>query len=230
MSLGGIQLLPSFRTQLDPRFVSWYLRSFDNTRMMYGHWPVECKNQDDGHYHRVVGLVDGEPFVWNNTPCDRDLDDHTYGRNTNACALALAGFSGATTSDLGPECAAPAQIDRYVEVVAETACNLRSPVSNFMSHGEAADNVDQAPDPAQRSIAAGVAYSAPWAPDPTPYGPLSTWERWDLHVWIDPVARALFPPKAATIPESAIYMPDYVRGKAVSLIQEMTRQYWAAAS
>jgi len=227
MSFGGMQLLPAFRAALDPRFITWYRGAFNNTRMIYGHWPVECKNQDDGHYHRVVGLVTGQPTVWNNTPCDQDLDDHTYGRNTNSCALALAGFSGATTSDLGPECATPAQIDLYVQVVAETACNLRSPVSNFMSHGEAADDVDQATDPTQRSIAAGVAYPAPWAPDPSPYGPLTTWERWDLHVWIDPVTRALIPPRGGAIPPGAFYLPDYVRGKAAARIQDMTRQYWA---
>lgn len=104
-----------------------------------------------------------------------------------------------------------------MHVVAEAACNLRAPVSNFVSHGEAADNVDQGPHPP---------YDAPWAPDPSPYGPLSTWERWDLHVWIDPTTRALFPPKGAPIPQSALYLPDYIRGAAALLIQDLTRHLW----
>ena len=75
-------------------------------------------------------------------------------------------------------------------------------------------------------MAAGVAYPAPWAPIPDPYGPLSTWERWDLHVWVDPVSRTLYAPKGAPIPSTALYLPDYIRGKAATLIQEMTRAHW----
>lgn len=213
-NFGGMQLLPSFRANLDPRFLKWYLKEFTGDRMIYGHWPVACKWSDDPHYHRVITQSpDGRVKVNNNMICNKDMYEHTYRRNLNSCSVALGGFLGATTSDLGSQCATPEMIDKFVEAVAEICLNYRIPVSNFMSHGEAADNVDQGPNPP---------YDTPYEA----YGPMSTWERWDLHVWIDPTSHQIVPPLGKKIPHNYVYFPDWVRGQAIQRIEDQTEKYW----
>lgn len=219
---GGIQLLAFYKTQLDPKFLNWYKETFTNARMLYGHWPVECIDQDDEHYQKVVGEVGRHPYVWDNNPASVDLHEHTFGRNTNSVAIALAGFTGATTSNLGAQVAVPDEIREYVLEVAKVCINLNSPVANFMSHGEAADNIDQGPHPP---------YNTPLlsGSDALPYGPFAnnkfSWMRWDLHVWIDPSTLKLYPPKG-NIPHGTVYFPDWIRGEAILKIQELTKSKW----
>jgi len=224
MSFGGMQLLPQYRAQLDPRFLHWYfgLGAFTSTRMIYGHWPVECTDVDDDHYNDVVGEVDGHVKEWHNF--ETDPDDATWGRNTNSFAISLAGFADANRYDLGPQCPLPEEIDDFCAETARVCCNHRIPFGNCMSHGEAADNVDQGPNPP---------YPTPGltGDDAASYGPLTTsgphaCERWDLDCFIDPVTRKLYAPQG-NVPDGCLHFPDYWRGMVAALIQQMTRKYWA---
>jgi hypothetical protein len=210
---GGMQVLAQYKSKLSPKFLGWYFKEFTNSRMVYLHWPVECKSADDEHYHWVVVDRGGAANICRNTPLTQDTYDHTWHRNTNACAIALGGFSGATTSDLGSECATPSMVMMLTHAVAEACIQLKAPVGNVLSHGEAADNVDQGPNPP---------YSTPY----DPYGPLSTWERWDLHCWVVPGSNKLYAPKMDK-PKGALWLPDYVRGEAILLIQEETKKAWS---
>ena len=216
---GGMQVLPIYKRGLDPRFLAWYASEFTNKRMVYGHWTAGHRNQAFPEYHRVVteGARD-RPFIVNNVPTYEDLHSHTFGRNTNSCAVALAGFFGAKTDNLGERPVTREQINAFVDAITEICLNHRIPVAQFMSHGEAADNVDQGSNPP---------YDTPClhGPDAKPYGPMTTWERWDLHCWIDQATLALYAPKIAR-PSGAIYWPDWIRGNVILNIQASTRSLW----
>ena len=216
---GGMQILPTYKEKLDPRFLAWYAKEFTNKRMIYGHWTAGRRNQSFPDYHRVV--LEGSrnrPTIVNNTPVSEDLHAHTFGRNTGSCAVALAGFLGAQTNDLGPTPVTKEQINAFVDVVTEICLNQRIPVSQFMTHAEAADNVDQGSNPP---------YDTPSlsGKDAAPYGPMTTWERWDIHAWIHPDTLELYAPLEAH-PPKALLFPDWVRGNAILNIQASTRNYW----
>lgn len=223
---GGMQLLPSYHEKLDPAFLKWYLENFTSTKMGYLHWPVTCTEVDSPEYTDVVGMAAGKARVWYNFPVDEAPSDATFERNSNSFALALDGFAGADTNDLGPNCASPEEIDAFLGVLVDILCNHRIPVSNVETHGEAADNVDQGDTrpgylrPHQSPTDAG--------PDGAPYGPLTTWERWDLECWIDPATRKLWAPKQPC-PAGWLRFADWIRGEAILQIQERTRGHWMPA-
>lgn len=220
---GGLQLLPEYKKKLDPKFLEYYFKNFVNDRMIYGHWSAGPRGVNFTDYHRMVMVRDGNTVSQINENCNVDMHAHTFGRNRNSCAVAIAGFMHATTSDLGDNYATPGQLKRFVKDVSEICCNLRIPIGNFMSHAEAADNIDQGEDPP---------YNTPGmtGPDAAPYGPLSgAWERWDLHVLINKKTLALTPPFGhAHLPaeEGSIPLTDWVRGEAILNIQDMTYKYW----
>lgn len=223
-----MQLKPAYHARLDPKFLAWYLPTFDNTRRHYGHWSVGCYDQDFPEYQEMVedGKTTGfssevhkhddvAHLVRNNSPAE-DTFAHTYHRNTNAWATCFASMSGGSTDDLGPNAPTPDEIDVFVRAMVEDHINLHVPIGNFMGHGEAADNMDF---PTRND---------PAAPH-DPYGPSTTCERWDLGCWIDPQTRALLP-FTRPCPAGWEFLPDYIRGQAIIGIQDATRAKWAAAA
>jgi hypothetical protein len=76
----------------------------------YLHWEVEPWDDADPAYNGVVVLRDGKwQMVLSHDPRDQvaGLNDnapasHTWHRNTGAVGLAIAGMSGASTTDFGP--------------------------------------------------------------------------------------------------------------------------------
>jgi len=220
---GGLQLLPEYKKKCDPKFLKWYLKEFTNNRMIYGHWSAGPRGVNFSDYHKMVLVRDNAVMSLSNESCAVDMYHHTFGRNSGSCAICLAGFHYATTSDLGDEQATPDQLRRFAKDVAEICCNLRIPVGNFMSHAEAADNVDLGPEPPYDTP--GLSGS-----DAAPYGPLSgVWERWDLHVWVNkktlkleaPNGKKVLEPKGDLVP-----LTDWVRGEAILRVQDATYKYW----
>lgn len=220
---GGMQVLPEYKKKLEPKFLQWYLKEFSNDRMIYGHWSAGPRGVNFLDYHGMVLVRDGRAIYVSNENCNVDLHAHTYGRNTNSCSISLGGFQNATTSDLGDQFATPEQLRKFVKEIAGICCNLRIPVGNFMTHAEAADNVDQGPNPP---------YDTPGlsGPDSEAYGPISGhWERWDLHVLVDKKTLKLTPPLGkAHLPvgEKEIPLADWVRGEVFLQVQDMTYKYW----
>lgn len=218
---GGMQLKDKYRDRLDPRFLSYYFKEFANKRMVYLHWTAGRRSTNFTDYHIVVGAsLRGFPEVHENTPSDQYLYAHTYGRNHNSCAISLAGLLDATTNDLGREVPDANQINRFVDVVTNVCLNLRTPVANIMTHAEAADNLDQE-DRRTPSL---------YGDDALPYGPSSTWERWDLHCFIDNQTLRLTPPGDARVlhpkTETSEAFADWIRGQVMLNIQSHTRKYW----
>ena len=115
---------------------------------------------DDYHIN-----IDGEGNIY----IDGELTDyknHTYMRNSKAIGVAIDGWYGATSpNNLGDYPTTPAQIETLAQVVAVLCVNLGLPcdIKHVVTHAEAADNLD-GEYPCE------------------PYGPNSTWERWDLLV------------------------------------------------
>lgn len=215
MSQGGMQLTHDYRVQLDPKFIAWYLREFKNSRMVYIHWSVTGRCSDDAAYHREVQQDEnGRVWTLNNIPCDQDLKAHTYGRNTNSCAICVASMAGGDTNDLGPNAPTPAQLVELIRATSETCRNLRIPVSNVMTHAEAADNVD--------------GYDGY-----DPYGPYTTCERWDFHTMIDVKTMFMKPAFNGGVamhpgdaPDGSLYFADWLRGEAIKRIQDITAHVW----
>ena len=226
MSFGGKQLTPHYHAQLDTSFLDWYLHSFRNTRMAYGHWEVCGLHTVDAAYHQVIDLDGkGRATLVSNTPIHVDLGAHTWERNENSFAIAFAGFDDAQTTGIGRDVATPDMIRLFIHTLAMDLCVLRAPVGNFLTHGEAANNEDQGPHPP---------YLTPGCSgdDALPYGNLvhegpHACERWDLKCRIDPTTLRLYafeqPVPAGIVTED---FGDYIRGQAILLIQEMTRAHW----
>lgn len=218
---GGMQLLPSYKRRLDKRFLLWYAREFRNRRMGYGHWTAGFRTVNERNYHRVILLSvrdrADKAEVCKNEDVRVDLPAHTFGRNTGSWAIALAGMAGSTPFKL-KEVPTPAQCRLFVEETAQICVHLRQPVSQLMCHHEAADNVDQGPDPPYPTP--GV---APHMADP--YGPLSgECLRWDIWVKIDPATLQWFRPWASE--RKLLWFADWWRGETVLRIQELTRHLW----
>lgn len=220
---GGMQVLPEYKKRLDPGFLKYYSNRFTGSRMVYVHWSAGPRGVNFTDYHRMVLVRDGRAISQSNENSNIDLHAHTFGRNTNSCAISLAGFYKATTIDLGTEVATPAQLRKLVKDIVEICLNLDAPVANVMSHAEAADNVDQGPTPP---------YPTPGllGADSEAYGPLSGhWERWDLHVLIDKKTLELHPPLGKKVLEPSgnlIPLMDWVRGEALLNLQDATYKYW----
>lgn len=215
--------MPEYKKRLDPKFLEYYLKEFTNPRMVYMHWSAGPWGVNFSDYHCMVMKRGNAVVVQYNENIKVDKHAHTFGRNTNSCAVALAGFYQATTSDLGEKAATPDQLRKMVQEIATICCELRSPVANVMSHAEAADNVDQGPNPPHPTPGLSGA-------DSEPYGPLSgTWERWDLHCLVTKKTLELHAPMGKAHLEVAadkIPLSDWVRGEAILRIQDMTYKYW----
>lgn len=220
---GGMQLLPEYKKKLEPKFLEFYHKRFNNNRMVYLHWSAGPRGVNFLDYHRMIMMRPGRAVSQVNKDCNIDMYAHTYGRNRNSCAVSLAGFFKATTQDLGEEVATKEQLRLLVAELSEICCNLNIPVSSLMSHAEAADNVDQGPNPP---------YPTPHlsGANAEPYGPLSgKWERWDLHVMIDKKTLELHPPysnKVLRPSGNLVSLMDWVRGETVLRVQDATYKYW----
>lgn len=239
MALGGMQLTKEYKDKVQQTyltFLPWYEKMFRNQRMGYAHWQVSGRCSTDAAYHREIEQSeDGHVWIWNNTPCDQDTNGHTDGRNSNAFAIALAGEGDATTEDLGKNVSTPGQLRALVAAFVEACINNHIPVSQLMTHAEAANNVDF------------PAVDSPGIPAPPSYGPGSTdFERWDLHVMINLLtlemkplfrgATALYPPgrvpvnlargEEFDIPAGWEYFPDWLRGQVILGIAKATESKW----
>ena len=153
----------------------------NSIRRIYGHWTVGHFNQDFPDYNGSVAF-DGKHFhlhiphdprdnaigVNNNTPAS-----HTYQRNTGAFGIATDDMVFATTHDFGAEGVTMLAVEYLCAGIAAVAkkynIDLTGTVQSgpfkgehtFLTHAEAADHP-----------------GAP--PQYQPYGPATTFERWDF--------------------------------------------------
>lgn len=151
--------------------------------------------------------------TFTNAPYDADLPDHTPHRESDSIALAVMCGYAARPNDLGHAEPLPLQVRALAGLIAEACLAVGSPVERFMTHSEAADNLDfpSAED-------AG-------APHP-PYGFRSTREAWDLEAWIESPSLTVFPPLAAARPDWQ-RLGDWLREAALRDLAERTRGDWA---
>ena len=138
---------------------------------VYIHWTAGHYGQTFEDYHILVDY-DGTLYV--------SVDDftthlsHTYMRNSGAIAIsAMCAYQAESTIDLGSEPPTAAQIGSIAQVMAVLSQVLGLPldIKYFMTHAEAADNMDGF-DPG---------YEPNGYPDGK-YGPANSAERWDLWV------------------------------------------------
>lgn len=138
---------------------------------IYYHWTAGHYTQFFADYHLNIGK-DGSVFVSTN-----DLSvkkSHTYCRNSGAIGIAAAcAYNAQSTFDLGPEPPTAVQIEVMAQLTAVLSKALNIPIDNqhFMTHAEAADNMDGC-DPG---------YETNGYPQGK-YGPQHSVERWDLWV------------------------------------------------
>lgn len=132
-------------------------QSCDRDVKIYLHWSAGHYGQFFDDYHINIDK-DGSVYVSTN-----DLAAvlaHTWHRNSGAIGVSLAACYGATTQNWGPEPPTIEQVEAMAQVVCilADALDLTIDSDRIMTHAEAA-NQDG-------------------------YGPLQTWERWDL--WMLP--------------------------------------------
>ncbi|SMD03097.1 N-acetylmuramoyl-L-alanine amidase [Sporomusa malonica] len=138
---------------------------------VYLHWSAGHYDQFFYDYHINIGQ-DGAIFT-----STKDLSEkksHTYYRNNGAIGIAAAcAYNATSCSDLGPEPPTSAQIEAMAQITAALSEALEIPIDteHFMTHAEAADNMDGC-DPG---------YAANGYPQGK-YGPQNSVERWDLWV------------------------------------------------
>ena len=218
------QLLSPYKQALPAKFWLWYEKitatpspgwrpGYNEPPMGFGHWKAGDEFQDDKDYHQMVALDKATklPILYRNTPVSQDISGsdpdtghvyaHTWHRNSNSWAIAFDGFGDAAFDDLGSEVCTPAQIDLFVNTVAENCVNLHQPVGMFWSHGEIADVDGYGCD-----------------------GPNETHERWDLDTDIDPITKKLYPRGRG--PVGSLFFPDYIRGRAVLEFARLTKAKW----
>jgi hypothetical protein len=138
---------------------------------------------DKNGYHL---LVDGKGRLYATTEDLAEGKDHTFGRNGGAVAIALCGLWQASPDRQGLAQGtgypiAAAQVETMARAVCALCGELGLPIDigHVLTHAEAADNLD----------GWRVDYSKlPGGKNGQPlgmYGPLHTWERWDLHKLTD---------------------------------------------
>jgi len=138
---------------------------------VYFHWTAGHYRQVFADYHMSI-IDDGGIYI----PSE-DLTitrNHTYYRNHGSIGIGICACVGAVSNDLGEEPPTDAQIESIAMITAviSEALGTEVTIENYMTHGEAADNLD--------------GYD-PGYPDHTGYegniyGPDSTCERWDLAI------------------------------------------------
>lgn len=153
-----------------------------------------------------------EVQIFESAPWDRDLPAHTRGRDTNSIAIAMMCGHGARPNDLGLVAPLPAQLRAMVRLVAQACIAVRSPVERFLTHSEAADNLDypRTDDPA--------------APAPA-HGFRTTRQACDLEAWIDEESAMLAAP-LQTARKGWRRLGDWLREQVVREIVEQTRNEW----
>lgn len=138
---------------------------------VYLHWTAGHYDQFFDEYHINIGK-NGSVFV-----STQDLSvkkSHTYFRNSGAIGIAAAcAFNAESTDRMGPEPPTDAQIETMAQIVTVLSDALCIPidVQHFMTHAEAADNMDGC-DPG---------YEGNGHPQGR-YGPQNSCERWDFWV------------------------------------------------
>jgi len=142
-----------------------------NIDHVYIHWTAGHYGQQFPDYHILIDK-DGSLYA--------TVDDltthlnHTYMRNTGTVAIgALCAYQAHSTTDLGPEPPTDAQIEAIAQVIAVLSDELELPIDiqHFMTHAEAADNMD----------GLNPGYEPNGYPDGK-YGPANSVERWDFWV------------------------------------------------
>lgn len=158
---------------------------------IYLHWAATGYDWNEpGHYHTVIG---GNGVVHRLTDYHEALHEHTYARNTNAVALAVACMAPihGGTWDLPPT---ESQLEALCKETAKVALGLKFPLNIvklqplIMTHAEAAANRDYPLDLVQDAQGRGESYAQSIGLPHDNYGP-SSWhdgwpggsvERWDL--------------------------------------------------
>ncbi len=138
---------------------------------VYYHWSAGHYDQFFNDYHLNIGK-DGSVFV--STSDLSGKKSHTYCRNSGAIGIAAAcAYNATSTNNLGPEPPTDLQIEAMAQITAvlSKALNIPIDIKHFMTHAEAADNMDGC-DPG---------YEANGYPQGK-YGPQNSVERWDLWV------------------------------------------------
>lgn len=154
--------------------------------------------------------------TFENAQWDQDLPGHTRNRDTNSIAIALMCGAGARPNDLGPVAPLPEQLRELVSLVADACVAVKSPAERFMTHSEAADNLDY---PRTDDLS---------APNP-PYGFRTTCEVWDLEAWIDVETGELAAPLHSPRP-AWTRLGDWLRDHVVRTIVGRTKDAWKTAT
>lgn len=167
-----------------------------------------------GMWHEIEEMKrQAEIQIFDGAPFDQDLSGHTRGRDMGSVALSIMGARGARLNDLGPRAPLPLQLRAMVDLVAQAAFELRTPVERFMTQSEAADNLDLA-DP-----------TAAAAPTPA-HGFSTTREAWGLEAWIDVTTEELAAPLLTARP-GWMRLGDWVREQALRRLVIVSRPSWA---
>ncbi|MBP2643788.1 MAG: hypothetical protein H6Q67_1675 [Firmicutes bacterium] len=143
----------------------------DHITHVYAHWSAGHYGQQFTDYHI---LVDKDGTLYATVDDLTTHLNHTYMRNTGAVGIVvLCAYDAHSTDDLGPEPPTDAQIETIAQVVAVLAeeLDLSIDIQHFMTHAEAADNMD----------GLNPGYAPNGYPDGK-YGPANSVERWDLWV------------------------------------------------
>ncbi len=138
---------------------------------VYYHWSAGHYDQFFSDYHLNIGK-DGSVFASTNDFSAKK--SHTYCRNNGAIAIAAGcAYNAKSANDLGPEPPTAMQIEAMAQITAVLSKALSIPIDikHFLTHAEAADNMDGC-DPG---------YEDNGYPQGK-YGPQNSVERWDLWV------------------------------------------------
>lgn len=145
-------------------------RKYGRNVKVYLHWTAGHYGQTFDHYHINI---DSDGSIILHYDDLSELTQHTYKRNTGAIGIALLCCAFATTENLGDEPPTELQIEVLAQVVAvlSSALGLTIDINSFMTHAEAANNMDGI-DPGYEDNGY----------EEGRYGPGYNCERWDLAI------------------------------------------------
>lgn len=138
---------------------------------VYYHWTAGHYDQFFNDYHFNIAK-NGSVYATTNNLSERK--NHTYRRNVGSIGIAMAcAFNAISANNLGPEPPTSLQIEATAQITAVLSDALGIPIDikHFMTHAEAADNMD----------GCNPGYEANGYPEGK-YGPQNSVERWDLWV------------------------------------------------
>ncbi|MBP2651364.1 MAG: hypothetical protein H6Q74_2189 [Firmicutes bacterium] len=148
---------------------------------VYIHWSAGHYGQQFTDYHI---LVDKDGTIYTTVSDLTTHLNHTYMRNSRAIAVAaLCAYNASSTNDLGPEPPTEAQIEVIAQVLAVLGKKLALPIDikHFMTHAEAANNLDgEDPGYEDNGCTNGIYGPSP-NPDGSPGGDTERWDFWVLH-------------------------------------------------